>query len=446
MTHRIRLFLFALTGLCVPLYAFPLFRLAGKHVDLASILAVAFVVVSLPALSRRRLAPGVVPFVLGAAAVPLLALLTPRPAYFSLAAFATSYAHWLLVAAFFAGALTLSLREGESERLVCWNVAAAVVVAAFGLYQALGIPRHWPGTGLRLLPIQREDFRFMQLGTGYVRPTSFFLEPAWLGGYLSWCLALTLASWVSTTGRRRLAWGGGALVLGAAAVATVSLGTLADLLVVAVVFGLTAARTRLLSRRVIGRALAAAGVLLLVVAVSPVGRPLVEAFVQRYRNLIDTPRVLRELPQDRQESSSVRFQNVGLTLEIIRSRPLLGIGLGQFRRYLPPERRHPLMVEKPWCGWLAIAAEMGVLGPTLLGGALLLVLARAKACELGQIARLAVATLVALAVVQQLHTGSFIDLWWWYPVALAGALAGGAQVPGTAPALRSAVSSVRENA
>jgi hypothetical protein len=321
---------------------------------------------------------------------------------------------------FFLAAASLSPSETGRRRLVAWNVGAAILVAAFGLYQAIGIPRRWPGTGLLLLPLQREYFRFQALGSSYVRPTSIFLEPSWYGGYLCWCGALALAAWGSAVGGFRFAWGALSLLLVIAMLSTVSLGVYADLTVLLVAFAAVAFRAHRLSLRALGRAMAILGVIVLGTALTPWGRALGSALAERYRNLEAVPEALRQPDSQLQESSWIRIRNVTLSFEMIGTRPLTGIGLGQFARYLTPERRNPRWIEQSWCGWLGIAAEMGLFGPLLLVGALLLVLGQPRG---GGVASLAVPVLVAIAVIQQVHTGSFIDLWWWYPVSLAVVLA-----------------------
>jgi hypothetical protein len=100
------------------------------------------------------------------------------------------------------------------------------------------------------------------------------------------------------------------------------------------------------------------------------------------------------------------------------------VGLGHFSRSFEGTGVDPIVVPEPWCGWLAIAVEMGIAGPFILIAALWLPARRVRAAPAAAPAALAVPALLAIAVVQQLHTASFIDLWWWYPVSLAAVLAG----------------------
>src|SRR5262249_38893947 len=163
--------------------------------------------------------------------VPLLVLVSPLPTRFSRGDFAISYAHWLLVVSCFAAATVLPGSGRMRRRALTLVVVAGAIAALFAIYQVIGIPRGWPGTGRTLVSFQREPFRFMQVGsTGYFRPTSFFLEPAWLGGFLAFVVALA-AGVPGDSARRGSAALRGLLtaVLTLVILATVSWGSYADL-------------------------------------------------------------------------------------------------------------------------------------------------------------------------------------------------------------------------
>src|SRR5262245_41390247 len=168
--------------------------------DLATLLAAAFVLASAPAFLSSRTPKLLWLLVIAATCAPLLVLVPPRPERFEPGRFATSYLHWLLVVFFFACSGQLRLSGRSRQRLVTANVVAGSIVALFALYQVFGIPRGWPGTGNWLAPFQRQPLGLRDMGTGYVRPTSVFLEPAWMGGYLAWILVLAIAL-VVTRGR-----------------------------------------------------------------------------------------------------------------------------------------------------------------------------------------------------------------------------------------------------
>ncbi len=437
---RLRFALFVLTGLAVPFYAFPPFHLLGKSVDSATVLAAAFVVASLPALFRRGLATGAAVFGLGAAVVPLLALLS-RPASFSLAAFGISYAHWLLVAAFFLAATSLPGRPHGRNRLVAPHVVMATLVSCFAIYQTLGHFRNWPGTGLSLGPIQRGIFQFMYLGS-YLRPTSVFLEPSFLGGYLVWVLVLVAAGFLSaSSARQRFSWGVPALLLTATIAATVSLGSYADLSALLVAGSVVLIRSGRVRLKNLLAAAALTALLVMAAVSSPWGRPVRSVLVERYNNIRASRAALPAMNPELPESSWVRIYNVRLLAELFQSRPLVGCGLGQFAIVFEARQADQLFAKDPWCGWLAIAAEMGILGPLLLAGALALAWRRFRASPADAFAALAVPVLIVVAAVQQLHTASFIDLWWWYPLSLAAVLASpptkAAELPGGGAAVSS---------
>ncbi len=431
-TEPLRFGLFLATGLAVPLYAFPVARVVGKPVDLATILAGLFVVASLPSLFSGRFSRGSSLFLASAILVPLLVLIPPRPPLFSLARFMSSYAHWLLVISFFFFALCLMLPEGDRRRLIGWNLVAGLFVALFALYQVVGIPRGWPATSTMLVSFQREPLRFMSIG-GYVRPTSIFLEPAWMGGYLSATLALgiallvrgrpTLPPWRMSLGLLAVA-----LIL-LAILSTISWGAYTDLLAVLLVSFIVFVRHRPMPRVVLGSA-AAVAALLLVLILSTSGKRILAAAAQRWRMTRETPVEVGGVPKDVQDSTWIRYRNLVHSANIFRSSPLRGVGLGQFGRYSGSGGTFMDIVSRrdPWCGWLAIAAEVGVLGPLLLLGVILLAGWRGNRQKVG-VGQLAIPTLLGLAVVQQMHTGSYIDLWWWYGVFLAGALSCDVSVP-----------------
>jgi hypothetical protein len=412
----------------MPFHAFPVARLSGRDIDLATVLVGMFILASLPELLAAR-SPSVA-FVLCAAAVPLLALVPPRPPFLSLPAFTGTYVHWLLVVFFFVSAASLRISPRRARFLVGGQIAMGVVVSLFALYQVLGIPRGWPGTAPFLFPGQREPFRFTPItGTGlggsYTRPTSFFLEPAWMGGYLAWVLALCLV-WRRGPGGARA---GAALrflavlLLLSAILATVSWGAFVDLGVVLIVTFASLRERGRRSRLVIailvgGMVVAGFGLL------STPGKKIVGAVTQRWQMLRETPTTESASAGEIKDSSWVRVRNAEHAFDLWRARPLRGVGLGQFRRYAGVNDTTPLTKlaqEDPWCGWLASAAEMGILGPAILLAAMFGVFLRYRSATGGEF-RPAVPVLLAVAAVQQLHTGSYVDLWWWYPLGLAAVL------------------------
>ncbi len=434
--------LFLCVGLFLPFYAFPVFSVGGKSFDLATIFAGCFAAVSFIVLGLRRRAPAAGGLVLLAAAVPLLVLIEPRPSRFDASRFASSFGHWLLVLSVFFGASLLRLDRSSRRWVVAANGLAGGAVAAFGLYQAVGHRAGWPGTGRLLVSSQREPLRFLQIGTsGYLRPTSVFLEPAWLGGYLAFALAALLGLVFARALQGRISRA--ILVAALAAVllcilATVSWGAYADLTVVLAV-SLWSLRERFRARPRVAAAVAAAlAVIVVVAALSPPGRGATSAALQRWRRLLETPVSANASAHEVADSSWMRSENLRHTIELIRDHPWRGVGLGQFGQYARTSGIFISMASTrdPWCGWLAIAAESGLLAPLVLAGLLLAVLVRRSAGRTAgrnasddTFRRATVPALLLLAAVQQVHTGSYIDLWWWYPLSVSLALSAPPEEP-----------------
>ncbi len=425
----LRCFLFIGVGLALPLFAFPVFKLFGHPIDLATLLAATFVLASVPGLLSTPTPKGLWLLVIGAIGVPLLILVPPRSTRFGPGQFAASYLHWLLVVFFFVSASRLTPSERNRQRLVAANVIVGAAVALFALYQVFGIPRGWAGTGTMLVPFQREPFRMTDIGTGYVRPSSLFLEPAWMGGYLAWVLVLAIALVAAWQRRRQQVLGLAGVVLTLLAiVASVSWGAYVD-----TAAGLTVSVIVLLwSRGFSARGiLVAAGLLFLVVVlagVSPPGRRVIAAAESRYGLLLQTP-VAPERMAPEVDSSWVRFRNLAHTAALFRSRVKRGIGLGQFANYASGPGGEALRFRDPWCGWIAVGAEMGVLGPALLIGAMGFALRRRLSSMTADAFGAVSPVLLFVCAIQQLHTASYIDLWFWYPLSLALVLAAPPESP-----------------
>ncbi len=425
--------LFVATGLAVPLYAFPPLHVLGRPVDLATVLAAAFVVSSVPA---YRESSGAIRFwFIASVLVPALALIRPLPPVFDLSQFLVSYAHWLLLIAFFFSSFTLQAPETGRKRIASWNVAAGTLVALFAVYQVVGTPRHWPATGALLVSFQREPLRLTWIGGvsqegSYTRPSSVFLEPSWMGGYLSWVLVLGIAAVILAPGETRskprpLAILGLTIILLAIA-ASVSWGAYADLAagVGAGVASLWLGHRRLPARRILA-ATAVAALVVAIAVLSPPGRRMTGAFSERWERLGETPLKESATETQQKDSSWLRARNLAHTSRLFRARALRGIGLGQFAGYSESGSPRQPSFEDPWCGWIAIAAEMGVLGPMVLLACLVIVLRRWSHRRSPGFGGFAVPALLTIAVVQQLHTASFLDLWWWYPVSVACVLSAG---------------------
>ncbi len=405
---RLRFWLFAATGLTVPLFAFAPFRLVGHRIDLAIVLAAAFLLASLSALARsltRSRARAL--FAAAAAIVPLLALIPRQDPTFSAPHFTRSLVHWWIVTGFFLAAGTLALSQRHRILLIRLNLVAGIVVAAYAVYQAFGHARGWPGAGDRLFPFQRSPFMIYGYGD-YVRPSSFFLEPRYMGGYLAWIALLALSALIA--GRNGTSPGLSLVALSFAVFGvaiSLSWGAYAD---VFVVLGAAALQMRGSPRenratyRRLGGVLAA---VVLLAAATPLRQALLGRLDRLSRTPIDTTTSVRD-----PDSLRSRIINLHHTMFLFESAPVTGIGIGQFRQRTGAQPGS--FEESPWFGWAASAALFGLLGPLLIAAGPLLVVQAARPRS-----QLIAAGTVAFAVVDQIHTASFIDLHWWFPLAVA---------------------------
>jgi hypothetical protein len=244
---------------------------------------------------------------------------------------------------------------------------------------------------------------------GFPRPTSFFLEPGYLGGYLTWIALLALAAAASRERRDSPALPLAAFSVAVLGVAmSLSWGAYADLAAVVLVALILARRLPREARAHLRPFAAVFAVAILVAAVTP----LTGAFVERLHRLSRTPLDRSAQAVLHADSAGARVENLRYIVALFRWEPLTGIGLGQFQIRGAARRGSPR--ESPWCGWAAAAALFGVLGPVLVAAGPLLLL-RDSAWRPGLLA----AGSVAFAVVDQIHTASFIDLRWWVPLAAA---------------------------
>ena len=416
--------LFFGAGLSLPLAEFPLFRFAGKGVDLALVLAVLFVLASAPAfLAGTARLP--IRWLAMASGLPLLALLRPEPP-FSGRQFAFSYAHWGLVILVFSAAWLLPCRKEALRRFLLLQAAMVAVVAAFALYQVIGIPKGWPLTGAVISSWQGEPFRLSIEGS-FVRPTSVFPEPSWLGAYLAWAIVCALTAVLSSLqrGAGRVLLLASTFLAAAALATTVSWGGYADGAVA--LGGVAGAAAWTLDRRARRQVLASLAAFLslsgLLVALVAGGR-LKEAVKTRVGELRQTSLFGENARGIVVDSARSRLDNAKDALTLFRRRPLAGVGLGQFGQFQNSVLGRSSDISSPWTGWLAVAAETGFLGPVVLLGAVALPL-RSGWRHADPFARLFVPAAAALLIVQQVHMATYISLFWWLPVAFLATAAPG---------------------
>lgn len=405
---RARFWLVCLVGAGLPLFAFPAVTLAGRPIDTATIFAILFVLAAAPAVARAR-ERSLLAWAACAAVAPLLVFLTAasRAATFDLRQFALTYAHWLLMVAFFVGAGHLELDRREWNAFVGVQIAGGLAVAIFCFYQLLGRPFGWPATGHLLSVNQRLPFAGGTFGS-YERPTSFLLEPSYMGSYLVWVAIFPLSialDRVDSGRRRRLLHGAIFVCLAAAILASASLGAYLDLAVVLGLALVLAARGSS-SRRGLAR-------LLLFLASAAVIGLAVDALLGHgpWRAL------MARIDSSAAAIAAGRYEDVDTyrggvllrELKVAAEHPLAGVGLGQYKRM---SSTIPLAVKgsgEVVFGWISAVAETGLPGLGVLVAALVLARRRSDV--------LVGALLIGYLIVNQLHFASYVELTFWYPIA-----------------------------
>jgi hypothetical protein len=405
---RARFWLVCLVGAALPLFAFPALTLAGRPIDAATIFATLFVLAAAPAVARARERP-LLTWAACAAAAPLLVFLTAasRAATFEPRQFALTYAHWLLMVAFFVCAGHLDLDRREWNAFVVVQIAGGLAVAVFCFYQLLGRPLGWPATGYLISVTQRLPFAGGTFGS-YERPTSFLLEPSYMGSYLVWVAVLPLSialERVDSARARRALHGAIFLFLAAAILASASLGAYLDLAVV-VGLSLVFAARRSRGRRRLGKVLLffASAALIALAVDALLGHGPWRALVARVDSSASAVAAGRY-----EDVDTYRGGVLWRELRVAAEHPLAGVGLGQYKVM---SATIPLAVKgsgEVVFGWISAVAEMGLPGLGVLVAAL--VAARRRS------AVLVGALLIAYLIVNQLHFASYVELTFWYPLA-----------------------------
>jgi hypothetical protein len=97
-------------------------------------------------------------------------------------------------------------------------------------------------------------------------------------------------------------------------------------------------------------------------------------------------------------------------LEVASTRPVAGIGLGQYKVISPTIPGPYVGTREVVSGWFGTAAEMGGCGLAILVWALLLARGSDPPVE--------VVLLIGFALVSQLHGAGYVELTFWYPLAV----------------------------
>ena len=348
--------------------------------------------------------------------------------------------HLAFFLAVFVAIASAGLRREQLLRLFAVLGLEAAVLAAYGLFQAIALPRGWP-TGIELLnrlahtPLRAQGIVW--------RATATFEEPKWLTIYLLtgivYAYGCALASWRAGRTGAAAAWFFAIAVVDAAVLATASLGGIPA---AAIVTGACIVDFFRTVRARGGRWLLATTGVLLVVAVVVFLQTRSE-FARFLANRVASERgetIRAEYAAD--YPTGYRYAaNVRYAASVFRETPLVGIGLGEFGPVgsvrgvelgFPTE----LTRDGPWVGFGGLPAEVGVLGTAALlwlvfavfGGRALF---RRGIGPEGRDDRVVAGLLVLAVLLKEVYSGFYVHFFTWFPLGLAAALIRSS--PGAAP-------------
>jgi hypothetical protein len=430
----LELLLIGLLGLSLPFSNFPFFVWRGFGVDLSHVTGGALVVHGLLRLisgrfdrgARAVLLPGAVVAVV--VVVPLAAI---RLRGFEPRAFGRTALHFAFFLAVFLAIAFSRLTHERVLRLLAILGVEAALVAGYGLFQAIALPKHWPAGVEFLNRFARTPLRAQGL---VWRATATFEEPKWLTIFLLpgivYLYRVALANY-----RRGKPVALAACIVGIGLVdaGVVATGSLGGIPAAVVLTGACVLDFLLRTRATRAQWLLAAGcgLLLAVAVVFALNR---SSFARYLSNRVASERGQTVTAEYAAEyPSGYRYvQNFRYAVSVFRESPLVGIGLGQFGPVgavrgvelgFPTE----LTRDGPWIGLGGLLAEIGVLGTgalvwllfRALGGHALVAPARSPAVRDDQIS----AWLVVLAVLlKEVYSGFYVHFWTWFPLGIAACL------------------------
>jgi hypothetical protein len=270
----------------------------------------------------------------------------------------------------------LKLSIPEMRFLLKLWIGIAVMVALYGLYQALArnldLPfAYVPHLHPELSPSQLE----WGLGfAGYMRPSSVLREPTYLGNYL---LGPLLIAAILTFFKRDQLWlfksrgwnRASVFILFAAFITSFSLAGYITLLSVILIAALLNRLSRKLALRLIGIGIVAL-ILIAIVSLS-LDLRLVSAIVGRSKWAVQTV-ILAEEIGALGTSEGVRLQEVILALSVWTHYPMVGIGLNQLQfvgKLYAPEMLLSYVAEAGYTHniWLEVLVQSGALGLFFFG-------------------------------------------------------------------------------
>lgn len=276
--------------------------------------------------------------------------------------YATKGIQLLIVTPLFFVISSLPLGEAKVRRLLRIWVLLAFAVALHSIYQLVGQIFELPFTRFALTnPTIAQGGQSARMLFGYIQPTSVFREPSYMGAFLGPCFVISTVLLLSSSATHfffRQNWLNWVLVitLTLAILLSNSQAILAGLLVILfLLFVSGVIRRRRLVRLLLW---ASGGILLISLILRWLGIDFLTAFSFRFTYLI-----LNILdPQNTAQVTSFadRSEGIQVGLDIWRTHPLFGVGLGNM-----PYHTDIRAVANN--AWVQLLVEQGVLGVATLG-------------------------------------------------------------------------------
>jgi len=268
----------------------------------------------------------------------------------------------------------LKFSASQLRSLLRFWIGVAVVVALYGIYQALARNLDWP---LAYLPYLNPSVSRLPSGlgfAGYTRPSSVLREPTYLGNYLLAPLLITATltffkrdrSWLFKSKQRNRA---ALLVLFVAFVISFALAGYITLLAVMLVAALLNRSSRNLVLRITGITII---IFVLIAIVSwRLDLRFFDAIAERSKRVIATVTSAEETGAV-DPSGRARLQEALLALSTWTRHPVVGVGLNQLQfvgSLYAPETMRPRLAERGYTHnmWLAVLVQCGAVGSIFFG-------------------------------------------------------------------------------
>jgi len=290
--------------------------------------------------------------------------------------FLTLWLQLLFATLLYLALANLKFSAPQLRSLLKFWVGVAVVVALYGLYQALARNLNWPLAYLPCLHFKPTPWQLKWgLGfAGYVRPSSVLREPTYLGTYL---LAPLLITATLTFFKRDQAWlfknkqrnRASLLVLFAAFVVSFALAGYITLLMVTLIAAILSRSSRKWALHIVGIAIV---VFLLITTVSwALDLQFFDAIAKRFERVMASVTLAGEVSTV-DPSGRVRLQEALLALFTWAHHPVVGVGLNQLEfvgRLYASSTMLTHVVEKGHIHnmWLEVLVQSGTIGFLFFG-------------------------------------------------------------------------------